>query len=231
MSTPGHGLCKIRIRRSEFQAAAAWRLGTFACATITCTPISHISACRPRPKGLEGYWETVDRMGAEPNPYRAGYNTFVAVADNDAHAEKLYSDAALYFYDRCLHIYPGYAMPPGYVTAATIRKGIMGQIEAATAGNTLTWKHLVDGGAIIAGSPETVAQKLAELCKTYKIGHLMMLCHFGNLSNELVCYNTERIAKEVLPKLRPLHSEWEDRWWPKETGLASVEPAPLRKRA
>ena len=28
-------------------------------------------------------------------------------------------------------------------------------------------------------------------------------------------YNTEMIAKEVLPHLRPMWSEWEDRWYPK----------------
>jgi alkanesulfonate monooxygenase SsuD/methylene tetrahydromethanopterin reductase-like flavin-dependent oxidoreductase (luciferase family) len=173
-------------------------------------------------KGLAGYWEAVDRVGAEPNPYRAGFNTFVAVADNDAQAEKLYGAAALYFYDRCLHIYPGFAMPPGYVSAATLRKGVMGRIEAATGGDKLTWKSLVDGGAIAAGSPDTVVQLLTELCKTHKIGHLMMLAHFGNMSNQLARYNIERIAKEVLPRLRPIHSEWEDRWWPKTPALAEV---------
>ena len=173
-------------------------------------------------KGLDGYWQAVERHGKEMNPYRAGFNTFVAVGDDDAHCEQLYGEAALYFYDRCLHIYPGFAMPPGYVSAATIRAGVMGRIEAATGGAKLSWKSLVDAGAIAAGSPDTVVQKLTELCRDHKIGHLMMLGHFGNMSNELAHYNIGRIAKEVLPRLRPLHSEWEDRWWPKTPALAEA---------
>ncbi len=173
-------------------------------------------------KGLDGYWQAVERGGKEPNPYRAGFNTFVAVGDDDAHCEQLYGEAALYFYDRCLHIYPGFAMPPGYVSAATIRAGVMGRIEAATGGAKLSWRSLVDAGAIAAGSPDTVVQKLTELCRDHKIGHLMMLGHFGNMSNELARYNIGRIAKEILPRLRPLHSEWEDRWWPKTPALAEA---------
>jgi hypothetical protein len=26
--------------------------------------------------------------------------------------------------------------------------------------------------------------------------------------------NTELFAKEVMPHVRPLYNEWEDRWWP-----------------
>ena len=45
-------------------------------------------------KSIKSFWETIDRLGLEPNPYRAGFLQFVAVADDDAHAEKLYSEAA-----------------------------------------------------------------------------------------------------------------------------------------
>src|ERR671923_1701759 len=53
-------------------------------------------------KVLDGFWETVDKMGADRNPYRAGFLQFVAVADSDEEAERLYADHALYFYNRCL---------------------------------------------------------------------------------------------------------------------------------
>ena len=52
----------------------------------------------------------------------------------------------------------------------------------------------------------------------------MMLAHFGNMPNELARYNIARIAKEVLPRLRPLHGEWEDRWWPKTPAMAEAAP-------
>src|SRR5436309_583288 len=52
---------------------------------------------------MKGYWDTVANLGAEPNPYSAGFLQFIGVAKDDAEAEKLYAPAALYFYNKCLH--------------------------------------------------------------------------------------------------------------------------------
>ena len=59
-------------------------------------------------KTMDGYWEAVDERRLDRNPYRAGFVQFVGVADSDAEAERLYSEAALYFHNRCLHIDPGF---------------------------------------------------------------------------------------------------------------------------
>jgi alkanesulfonate monooxygenase SsuD/methylene tetrahydromethanopterin reductase-like flavin-dependent oxidoreductase (luciferase family) len=175
---------------------------------------------------LEGYWEAVDKRGKDLNPYRAGFLQFVAIADSDAEAERLYKDAALYFYDRCLHLYPGFAGPPGYTSTATIRKGIAGQVEqAASRSAPLTWKDIVDRGYVVAGSPDTVVDHLNEMADTMRVGHLMLLLHFGNLSKETTRYNSERFAREVAPRLRPRFAEWEDRWWPSDSTLVG-EAAP-----
>jgi hypothetical protein len=37
---------------------------------------------------------------------------------------------------------------------------------------------------------------------------------FGSMGKELAAYNTKLFAERVLPKLRALFGEWEDRWWP-----------------
>src|SRR5205823_7623653 len=60
---------------------------------------------------MDGFWETAEGLGADRNPYRAGFLQFVAVADSDAQAEDLYAEHALYFYNRCLHLFPGFANP------------------------------------------------------------------------------------------------------------------------
>jgi hypothetical protein len=41
-----------------------------------------------------------------------------------------------------------------------------------------------------------------------------MLLQFGNMSKELAKYNTRMFAEKVMPRLKHVHSEWEDRWWP-----------------
>jgi alkanesulfonate monooxygenase SsuD/methylene tetrahydromethanopterin reductase-like flavin-dependent oxidoreductase (luciferase family) len=165
---------------------------------------------------LDGYWETIDRLGIEPNPYRAGFLQLVAVSESDAQAEEDYFEAAKYFYSNCLHVYEGFADPPGYRTQETLRRGLAGALsrQSVDARRGLTWKDMVEGGYVVAGSPESVRQQLTEVAKTLRVGHLMVLQQFGNMPKHLALKNTELFGREVLPGLRGIWSEWEDHWYP-----------------
>ena len=178
-------------------------------------------------KVLEGFWETLDRMGVEHNPYRAGFLQLVGVSETDAQAEADYGAAADYFYNKCLHVYPGFAEAPGYRTIKTIRAGIRPQIgeEAKRIRENLTWKDFIEQGYVIAGSPATVRERLREAIKMLNVGHLMVLCQFGNLDKERTRKNTELFAKEVMPHLRDIWSDWEDHWWPKPMAVRAVPQA------
>jgi alkanesulfonate monooxygenase SsuD/methylene tetrahydromethanopterin reductase-like flavin-dependent oxidoreductase (luciferase family) len=165
---------------------------------------------------MAGYWEKVDELGLDRNPYRAGFIQFVGVADSDAEAERLYADAALYFYNRCLHIDPAQLSPPGYTSIETIRRSVPSQMRAiAEVRNPdLTWQQVVERGYVVAGSADTVVDRIAEAADTLNVGHLMVMLQFGNLPRETVLYNTQRFADEVIPRLRGRFADWEDRWWP-----------------
>ena len=169
---------------------------------------------------IDGYWETVERLGAEFNPYRCAFLQFVGVAENDAEAEKLYAEPAQYFYNRCFHLDPGFVGPPGYTSIETMRAGIQSAVRTAARkvqGQDLAWKDIVDSGCVVAGSPQTVIDRLNDMADRMKVGHVMLLMHFGNMKHETVLYNTTRFAKEVAPKLRHRFNEYEDKWWPKDT--------------
>ena len=71
---------------------------------------------------------------------------------------------------------------------------------------------------MVAGSPETVTETLRQVIKDFRIGHLMVLCHFGNLNRETTMRNTERFARDVMPHLKDLWSEYEDHWYPSGAG-------------
>ena len=76
------------------------------------------------------------------------------MADTDEEAERLYAEHVSYFYNRCLHVYPGFADAPGYRTIKTIQTGALSQYAPPRGGYTeLTWKDLIEGGHVIAGSP------------------------------------------------------------------------------
>ena len=72
---------------------------------------------------LDGYWERVAKRGKDDSPYRAAFAQIICVADTDAEAEELYAEHCLYFFNRCLHVFPPFADPPGYRTVNTIKYG------------------------------------------------------------------------------------------------------------
>ncbi len=197
---------------------------------------------------MQGFWDEMARIGKDRNPYRAGFLQFVGVGESRQHAFDLYSEAAEYFYGRCLHVDPRFASPPGYTTEATQRAGIQGMVQRAAAnsvsatptasriGNTprpTEMKQIVDDGYVIVGSADEVVEQLREVATELNVGHLMLLLQFGNMGKELAKYNTKLFAEEVMPKLHPLFSEWENRWWPQpmENAQRAEVPAYLPKIA
>jgi hypothetical protein len=92
---------------------------------------------------------------------------------------------------------------------------------------------IVDKGYVIIGSPDEVADQIKMVAKSLNIGHLMMLLQFGNMGKELAKYNTGLFAEKVLPQLRDVFAEWEDRWWPQpmdraeRATLPSFQPATM----
>jgi alkanesulfonate monooxygenase SsuD/methylene tetrahydromethanopterin reductase-like flavin-dependent oxidoreductase (luciferase family) len=123
-------------------------------------------------------------------------------------------------------------MPPGYITEATQRAGIQGQIGRAASLNarqaarsTTEMKDIVDRGYVIIGSPDEVVEQLTTVATSLNVGHLMMLLQFGNMNKELAKYNTKLFAERVMPRLQHIHGEWEDKWWPQP--MAAPERAEL----
>ena len=169
---------------------------------------------------MKGFWREMDRLGKDRNPYRAGFLQFVGVAKTREEAYRLYREPAEYFYGRCLHVNPKWSTPAGYTTEATMRARVQSQVaqaalQARPGASARTWDEIVDQGYVVIGSPDEVAEKLREVCVNLNVGHLMLLCQFGNMGAELARYNTELYAREVLPQIKDLFDDaWEDRWWP-----------------
>jgi alkanesulfonate monooxygenase SsuD/methylene tetrahydromethanopterin reductase-like flavin-dependent oxidoreductase (luciferase family) len=168
---------------------------------------------------LDGYWNTVDRLGVDQNPYRAGFAQVVVVADTDAAAEREYAEHVRYFYENCLHVYAGFGDAPGYRSMRTVESGIVPALGAGSAPPRRTsWRDLVDGGAVVAGSPATVRDQLREVITSLRVGHLMLLFQIGDTPREKVSRSSELFAREVMPALRDLWSDWPDHWYPSGAG-------------
>ena len=193
---------------------------------------------------MQGFWDEMARLGKDRNPYRAGFLQFVGVGESRQHAFDLYSEAAEYFYGRCLHVDPAWATPPGYTTEASMRAGLESQVRKAAdaavrgkstgerfASTSRDMQGIVDNGYVIIGSPDEVAEQLREVATNLNVGHLMLLLQYGNMSKELTRYNTKLFAEQVKPKIQGMFPDWEDRWWP--TPMAAGQqavPSPLSPR-
>ena len=168
-------------------------------------------------KLLDGYWSRVAERGKDDSPYRASFAQTICVANSDAEAEELYSEHVLYFYNRCLHVFPGFADAPGYRTVKTIKAGALSQLRRSNqaAYTSLTWKDLVDGGFIIAGGPDTVRERMEDMIKGLRVGTVFCLMHVGNMPDWKTRLSTQLFADKVMPQLRNMWPEWEhdDRWW------------------
>jgi alkanesulfonate monooxygenase SsuD/methylene tetrahydromethanopterin reductase-like flavin-dependent oxidoreductase (luciferase family) len=179
---------------------------------------------------MDGFWAEMDRLGKDRNPYRAGFAQTVAVAESRDQALEMYTNAAEYFFGRCLHIDPRFAAPPGYSTEATQRAGLASQVSAAalrSVARPTTMQELVDAGYIVIGSPKQVTEQIIELAENLNVGNLMLLMQFGNMNKDLTRYNTQIFAEKVMPTLKKFYSEWEHRWWPQpmEDSLRADIPA------
>jgi len=187
---------------------------------------------------MDGFWQEMDRLGKDRNPYRAGFLQFVGVAESREEAYRLYREPAEYFYGRCLHVDPRFAGAPGYTSEATQRAGVVGQVAQVARMrrfDTLAREMdaIVEKGYVIIGSPNEVAAQLKEVAINLNVGHLMLLCQFGNMGKDLAKYNTKLFAEKVMPQLTDTFSEWEDRWWPRpmhrdaRAPLAPFQPAAM----
>src|SRR5262249_55835528 len=141
---------------------------------------------------MDGFWETMARMGVDDNPYRAGFAQQICVSETDEQAERDYLEHVSYFFKKCLHIPPYFFEAPGYRTRRStefaIRTNQPGQIAAAAAMER-DWKTLVDQGFIIAGGPQTVAERIIELSRRLRIGHLIALLQIGSMPHDLTKKN------------------------------------------
>jgi alkanesulfonate monooxygenase SsuD/methylene tetrahydromethanopterin reductase-like flavin-dependent oxidoreductase (luciferase family) len=167
---------------------------------------------------MEGYWERVAKAGKDDSPYRGGFAQVICVAETDAEAERLYKPHVHYFYNRCLHVYPGFADAPGYRTVKTLQANMITQLTQAQLRNypTLTWRDLVDQGYVIAGSPQTVYDRMVDLARTLRVGNIFGLFQVGDMPADKVRHSTRLFAEKVMPRLKAeMFPEWrhEDRFW------------------
>ncbi len=185
---------------------------------------------------MQGYWNRVEQMGGDDNPYRAGFAQVICVADTDKEAKELYWPHINYFYNRCLHVHTGFADAPGYRTVNTIKAGALSQFMPQTFDKigTLSWEQLVEDRYIVAGSPDTVRQQMEELIKNLRVGFVYCLLHIGDMPDEKVRHSSRLFAEKVAPHLKGIWKDYhaDQRFWIQDQGQqSSAQPGAAPARA
>src|SRR2546429_6828179 len=121
---------------------------------------------------MDDYWYRLAARGLEPYPYAGAFFQQVCISDTDASCEREWWPHVDYFFNKCLHLYPGTSSAPGYVSEASMRAGIVAQVgnTSLNMGQNKSWKELVEQRYIVAGSPATVRQQLEELARSLRGG-------------------------------------------------------------
>jgi alkanesulfonate monooxygenase SsuD/methylene tetrahydromethanopterin reductase-like flavin-dependent oxidoreductase (luciferase family) len=169
---------------------------------------------------VKGFWDHTEKAGANLNPHRMAFTQIICCADTDAEAEDLYYDSIKYWHQQN-PVPLEFATPPGFMSQASYRESLRRsksqsseQRRKALRGELSFWEY-DELGYIIAGSPERVEQRVRELATDLRLGQLITCMHLGDLPEETAAMNTELFGTKVIPKLRDLWSEYEDRWTPK----------------
>src|SRR4029450_13546033 len=131
---------------------------------------------------MDGYWGVVDRKGRDRNPYRAGFLQLVAVSETDARAEEEYARHVEYFYHKCLHVPGPWFSPPGNQDYRSLVATVRNPVRRAVNPKELRYRDFVEKGYVIAGTPATVRDRLAdEVIRGLRIGNLMLLVQIGSM--------------------------------------------------
>ena len=179
---------------------------------------------------MDGFWKVANAAGVD-NPYHAGFLQLVCIADSEQELHDKYAAHSEYFFNKMLHVYPGFMDPPGYRTVDTIKAGLLAQTTAfgRSTDHEATFDELREAGNVVAGTASQVTEQLEQVIKDLHVGHLMILNQFGSIPHELAKENIRRTAQEVVPNLRHLWPEYEDHWWPQNAivreGAAAPTPA------
>ena len=167
---------------------------------------------------MDGFWKVANAAGRD-NPYQAGFLQLVCVGDSEKEVADTYGQHLEYFFNKMLHIYPGFSDAPGYRTIDTIKAGLLAQTSSfgRAGAEYATWDQLLEQGNVIAGTPAQVTEQLESVVKDLHIGHLMLLNQIGSMPHEMAKENIRRTAQEVVPNLRHIWDdkpEYVDNWWP-----------------
>lgn len=143
----------------------------------------------------EGYGYTADRS-------QFWGNVSIHVAETDAEARREFEAHELWTQQNFYHSQLHDSFPPGYLSESALRGLYAGESYRSKPISENTYDELLERGALIAGSPETVTERLSEYIDELSIGRMILGFNTGSKPRWMINKALTIFAEDVLPKLR-----------------------------
>ena len=139
------------------------------------------------------------KYGHEIGPDKFPMGAMVFVAETDKQAEEEYRPHIQYFFENCLRTTPNFLAPPGYMSIEKMRRRL--ELSTRVHGG-FDWDFMTSQFRICAGSPETVATKIAGWMTDVQASVVNCQAHLGDLPHWKTVKNLTMLAQEVFPRVR-----------------------------
>jgi len=141
-----------------------------------------------------------EKYGYEAQPEQLAFCVPCVIAETDELAMQEGEKYAMWLFRKGMKVHPEFFLPPGYMSERSIRAAI--ENNASFGQGEKSFKELVETGVVIAGSPDTVIEKLSYYTEVLHAGMLVTGGHVGEIPDYLVLKSQEMMAKEVMPHFR-----------------------------
>jgi len=144
---------------------------------------------------IEQYRQALRDHGRDPSHFEVAALTMTYVADTSQQALADFAEPVMWYY----HTFTKYiAPPPGQEAVPTYEMYTRARDFLASA----TWDAVVQGGAVIAGSPDEVVDRIGRITEMCGITHYLCWTRIGGLAHPKVMRSMELMASRVMPQLR-----------------------------
>ncbi|UGS37313.1 LLM class flavin-dependent oxidoreductase [Capillimicrobium parvum] len=161
-------------------------------------------------RNLELFRELCRAEGYEPEPQQVTMVNTVYVAETDAAARREAEPHVLWQYQNFFNSPFPDAFPPGHVSQASLAGMMRGGYRSSDPADA-TWEQLEREWGIVAGSPDTVVERLGEIAEATGAGRFLIDVNPGPMPRWQMLKNMSLLAEEVIPRLRGGRPVWADR--------------------
>jgi alkanesulfonate monooxygenase SsuD/methylene tetrahydromethanopterin reductase-like flavin-dependent oxidoreductase (luciferase family) len=140
--------------------------------------------------------------GRPEDPKKIAAVLNVHVAETDEQARRECEPYVMWNYQNGLRSRFPDSFPPGHVSVSSLRGMTLGGGYRSRDMSELTWDEILQEGWVVAGSPETVSERIEELTGEMGAGRVIIIPDFFVMPSWLVRKSLGMFAEDVIPRFR-----------------------------